>query len=122
MANFTFNSNLAISTDDGISLARAKTGVASSAKQLLDDEFAGSTTIDFAPLVASITDPLAFILKLSGDGATLNFDGIGLTTKAFKVFQAGITANVPGPSGVLDLEIVTQGAQQRVQFLAVGTV
>jgi hypothetical protein len=38
------------------------------------------------------------------------------------MFQAGISPNAPGPSGVLDLAITTQGAQQRVQFLAVGTI
>ena len=120
MANFTFNASLSLATDDGITIDKTITGVSACAKQLLDDEFDPSTAVDFAPLIASITDPTWFILLLDGDGALLNFDGIGLTSKAFKTFLAGLSANTPGPSGVLDLAIETQGAKQRVEFLAIG--
>jgi len=122
MANFTFNANVGISTSDGIQLALASTGNGANAKQLLDDVFAGSVSIDFAPLIASITNPLWFILLCSGDGAKLKFDGVAtFTAKAYKSLIAGITPNSPGPSGVLDLEVETNGASaQRVRFLAVG--
>ncbi len=121
MPNFTFNSTLSLATDDGITLANTVTGVSGNAKQLLDDEFDPSTAVDFAPLIASITDPTWFILALDGDGALLKFDSIvGFTAKAFKTFLGGLSPNTPGPSGVLDLEIETQGAKQRVEFLVVG--
>lgn len=120
MANFTFNGSLGITTDDGIALASTVTGVSGNAKQLLDDEFDPATSVDLAPLVASMADPTWFILLLDGDGAQLNFDGIGLTTKAYKSFVAQLSPNTPGPSGVFDLLVLTQGAKQRVEFLAVG--
>lgn len=120
MATFTFNGSLSLSTSDGITLAASETGVGANGKQLLDDIFPASTTIDFAPLVSSIANPLWFGLLCAGDGGTLNFDGIGATAKAYKTFAAKITPNTPGPSGVLDVELVTQGATQRVRFLCVG--
>ncbi len=120
MAQFTINASLGISTDDGITIENSVTGVSSCAKHLTDDEFLSAVVIDFAPFIASITDPTWFILLADGDGVFLDFDGVGVTTKAFKSFIASITPNTPGPSGVLDLAATTQGAKQRIQFLAIG--
>jgi hypothetical protein len=120
MANFTFNSTASMSTSDGITLDSTVTNQGANGKQLLDDTFVASTTVDFAPLVATITDPLYALLVCSGDGATLNFDGLGASAKAYRVAQLGLVENSVGPSGVLDLAIVTQGAEQRVRFLCVG--
>jgi len=121
MANFTFNPNIAISTSDGISAALAQTGVGANAKALLDDVFAGSVSIDFAPLIASITNPLWAVLLCGGDGAKLKFDGVAtFTAKAYRQLGFELTPNTPGPSGVLDLEIETNGSSQRIRFLAVG--
>lgn len=120
MATFTFNGSISLSTDDGIALSASETGVGANGKQLLDDTFGAASTIDFAPLIASITNPLWFNLLLDGDGGTLNFDGNGASTKAYKSFAAKLIANSPGPSGILDIEVVTQGSTQRVRFLCVG--
>jgi len=120
MATFTFNGSISLGTSDGIALSASETGVGANGKQLLDDTFAAASTIDFAPLIASITNPLWFNLLMAGDGGTLNFDGVGASTKAYKTFAAKIVAPSPGPAGVLALEVVTQGATQRVRFLCVG--
>ncbi len=120
MANFTFNATASISTSDGITLDSTVTNQGANGKQFLDDTFVASTSIDFAPLVASITDPLWALLVCDGDGATLNLDGVGATSKAYRVAEFGIVENAVGPSGVLDLAIVTQGAEQRIRFLCVG--
>lgn len=123
MANFTFNPSVSISTSDGISLAKSQTGVGANAKLLLDDTFAGSgTSVDLAPMIASIGNPLWGVLICGGDGVTLKFDGAAsFTAKAYKWAQFELTPNSPGPSGVLDLELSTNGSSaQRVRFMAVG--
>lgn len=124
MANFTFNANAGLTTSDGVSLARIATGVGANAKALLDDTFGagGPVSIDFAPLIVSIANPLWFMFNAGGDGAKLKFDGVAtFTAKAYKMLLAAITPNTPGPSGVLDLEVETNGAiGQRIQFLCVG--
>lgn len=122
MANFTYNLTLGISTSDGISLNKALTGVNSDAKALLDDNFGpGPISVDLAPLVASITDPTAFLLLSDGDGSKLKFDGVAtFSAKAYKALGGQITPNTPGPAGVLDLELEAQGTSQRVRFLCCG--
>lgn len=123
MANFTFNPSVSLTTSDGISLTKSQTGIAANAKLLLDDEFAGSaTSVDFAPMIASITNPLWALLRCSGAGANLKFDGAAsFTSKAYQWLQFELTPNTPGPSGVLDLELSTNGSvTQRIRFLAVG--
>ncbi len=120
MANFTFNATASLSTSDGITLDSTVTNQGANGKQLLDDTFVASTTIDFAPLVATITDPLWALLVCGGDGVTLNFDGLGASSKAYRTALLGIVDNSVGPTGVLDLTVITQGAEQRVRFLCVG--
>ncbi len=120
MANFTFNATASLSTSDGITLDSTVTNQGANGKQLLDDTFVASTAIDFAPLVATITDPLWALLVCSGDGATLDIDGLGASAKAYRTALLGIVENATGPSGVLDLAVVTQGAEQRVRVLCVG--
>ena len=122
MANFTFGATASISTSDGITLDKTVANVGANGKQLLDDTFTAATLVDFAPLIASISDPSWALLICDGDGATLKFDGLigGFTSKAYRVVELGIVDNTTGPTGVLDLEITTQGAEQRIRFLAVG--
>lgn len=121
MANFTFTATTSISTSDGITLDKTVTNQGANGKQLLDDTFVASTIIDFAPLIISIADPSWALLICDGDGATLKFDGaLSFTSKAYRVVELGVVDNTTGPSGVLDLEITTQGAEQRIRFLAVG--
>lgn len=123
MANFTFNPSVSLTTSDGVSLTKSQTGLGANSKLLLDDTFPGSSTsVDLAPLIASIANPLWAIMIAAGDGALLKFDGLAsFTTKAFKWVQFELTPNSPGPSGVLDLELSTNGTSaQRIRFLAVG--
>ena len=121
MANFTFNATASLSTSDGITLDSTVTNQGANGKQLLDDTFTATTAIDFAPLVATITDPLWALLVCSGDGATLEFDSsASVSAKAYRTVLLGIVDNAVGPTGVLDLAIITQGAEQRVRFLCVG--
>lgn len=123
MANFTFNPSVSLTTSDGVSLTKSQTGLGANAKLLLDDDFPGSaTSVDLAPLIASIGNPLWAILICGGDGALLKLDGLAsFTTKAYKWVQLELTPNSPGPSGVLDLELSTNGTStQRIRFLAVG--
>jgi len=123
MPNFTFNPSVSLTTSDGVSLTKSQTGLGSNAKLLLDDDFPGSaTSVDLAPLIASIGNPLWAILIADGDGALLKFDGLAaFTAKAYKWVQFELTPNSPGPSGVLDLELSTNGTStQRIRFLAVG--
>lgn len=121
MANFTFNATASMSTSDGISLSKTVTTVGANGKQLLDDKFPSSTTIDFAPLVASIANPRWALLICDGNGATLEFDSSASpTAKAYRVALLEIVENTIGPTGVLDLAITTQGSEQRVRFLCIG--
>jgi hypothetical protein len=122
MATFTYNPTASLSTSDGISIAKTQTGLGANAKVLVDDIFAGTTAVDFAPMIASIANPIHALLLCAGDGAKLKFDGLAsFTAKAYTRFIFELTPNSPGPSGVLDLEIETNGAStQRVRFLAVG--
>ncbi len=122
MATFTYNPTASISTSDGISVGKSQTGLGANAKVLVDDVFAASTAVDFAPLIASIANPIWAIMLAAGDGAKLKFDGLAaFTAKAYKMFQLELTPNSPGPSGVLDLEIETNtGSSQRIRFMTVG--
>ena len=123
MPNFTFNPSVSLTTSDGVALTKSQTGLGANAKLLLDDSFPGSaTSVDLAPLIASITNPLWAIMIAAGDGVVMKFDGLAsFTAKAYKWVQFELTPNSPGPSGVLDLELETNGTSaQRIRFLAVG--
>lgn len=119
MANFTVNATAGLSTSDGISISRVLTGVNANAKALLDDTFGpGPVTVDFTPIVAAIAAPDWALLLCDGDGAKLKFDGgATFTAKAYKTAMLQIGAT---PTGVLDLEIETVGAAQRIRFLCTG--
>ena len=121
MATFTFNIDAGISTSDGITISKTVTGAAANAKALLDDTFAGATSVDLAPLIVSITEPKAAIMLADGDGALLKFDGAAaFTAKAYTVLLLELSPDAV-TSGVLDLELETSGtSSQRVRFLCVG--
>ena len=122
MANFTYNPTASLSTSDGITVGKSQTGLGANAKVLFDDVIALSTTLDLAPLLVEMANPIWAIMVASGDGAKLKFDGLAsFTSKAYKMFQLELTPNSPGPSGLLDLEIETNSvASQRIRFMAVG--
>ncbi len=122
MANFTYAPTASLSTSDGISVGKSQTGLGANAKVLFDDVVALSTTLDLAPLLLQMANPIWAIMLASGDGAKLKFDGAAtFTVKAFKMMLLELTPNSPGPSGLLDLEIETNSvAVQRIRFMAVG--
>lgn len=122
MANFTYNPTASLSTSDGVSVGKSQTGIGANAKVLIDDVIALSTTLDLAPMLAEMANPIWAIMLAAGDGAKLKFDGAAsFTAKAYKMMQLELTPNSPGPSGLFDLEIETNSvAAQRIRFLAVG--
>ncbi len=118
MSNFTGSLQAGLSTSDGISLSKTLNGIALNAKVLLDDEFGpGPVIVDMAPLIASIAAPKAFLLLCEGDGALVDIDSAGASTKAFKTLLGEFS---PTPTGVGDIEITANGASQRIRFLCMG--
>jgi len=122
MGTFTSSGTMGLSTSDGISLSRVVNGDAMNAKALLDDNFGAPVSVDLAPLCASIADPKWALLVCDGEGAQMKFDGaVAFTVKAVKGAMFQFTPNSPGPSGVLDLELQTNGTStQRIRFLCTG--
>jgi len=117
MANFTGNMTAGLSTSDGISLSKTVNGAALNAKAMLDDTFSSPALVDLAPLMASIADPKYALLLCDGEGANLNFDGLGATAKAYTTMLMEIPA---APAGVFDMELTVLGTSQRVRFLGMG--
>lgn len=118
MGNFTGSMQAGLSTSDGISLSKNSNGVALNAKVLLDDTFGpGPVVVDLAPLIASIADPKMFLLLCEGDGALIDIDSVGPSTKAFKTLLGEFSST---PTGVGDIEITANGAAQRIRFLCMG--
>lgn len=121
MANpsFTANMSAGLSPSDGPSISKSVTGAALNAKALLDDVF-GAVVINLAPYFASIADPKYVIILADGEGFFVNFDSKGDSEKVYKTILLEVGPNTPGPSGVLDIKITTQGADQRVRVMALG--
>ena|SRR3990170_1449838 len=122
MGTFSTSTTMGLSTSDGISLSKIVNGDAMNAKALLDDNFGAPVSVDLAPICASVADPKWALLICDGDGAQLKFDGAAaFTIKAYKTMMLQLTPNSPGPSGVLDLELQTNGASsQRIRFICTG--
>jgi hypothetical protein len=117
MANFTGNMTAGLSTSDGINLSKTLNGQAMNAKALLDDTFSAPALVDLAPIVASVTDPKMGLMICDGDGANIDFDGLGASSKAYKTLLIEIAS---APAGVLDLELTPLGTAQRIRFLCMG--
>jgi hypothetical protein len=121
---FTYNASSNLKTSDNVELTRAMTTQPGNAKLLLDTTLsAGAASLDLAPLLSQIADPQWLEILLDGDGAQLKFDGVAtFTVKAVKDLAMRFTANTPGPSGPIALEIHVAAlvAAQRLRVFCVG--
>src|SRR3972149_3555135 len=99
--------------DKSISLA------AGSAKEIHDDIHAAGS-VDLAPLMASIDDPAALLIRCDGDGVKLKFAGVAtFTAKAYKTVLLEVSPNAIA-TGVLDVELEAVGVGQRIRAFAIG--
>lgn len=120
MANFTATVNINQTTSDALgNLAQSISQLALNGRATLDDVFAAGA-LDLAPYMASITKPRLIMVKLTSGtgaasvGATIDLDGLGVSTIKVRTLFFEVTTDV-----VADIAI-TLTETTRVQMVVMG--
>jgi hypothetical protein len=96
------------------------TALAPANAQEIHDDIHVAGAYDLAPLLASIAEPKAIMLKADGDGFKHKFDGVAtFSVKAVKTMMIEVSPNAVA-AGLLDIEVEFVGADQRFRMYSVG--
>lgn len=124
MSNFTYGTNLDIFLSDGMRYQQQLQNQAGNAKLILDDTFDAGTVLDLTPYLLTLTIPACILIVADGDGVKLNFDGLGDTTKYYKLAFLEASLSVPAPPGAIVMSVTLAGPPslpQRIQVISLGT-
>ena len=124
MSNFTYTTNLDIMLSDGMRYQQQLVNQGGNAKLILDDTFAPGFVLDLTPYLLTLLVPSCILIVADGEGVTLNFDGLGDTTKYYKLAFLEASPYLPAPQGAIVMSVTLAGAPadpQRIQVISLGT-